>query len=139
MLDRRSQRPHVSVIRAGLWALIWYLATLLIASSGLAQFYGNAVPAELLNLNAGNVWFGSVRTAGGMFVEDATVRLDTGLIEYVAVTDLNGRFRLVLPEATLPSQVTPSCAQKNFQANDVRVRIPSRLATSPIEVSCLLR
>ena len=104
----------------------------------MAQFYGNAVPAELLNLQAGDVWFGSVRNEQGAFVADATVVLDNGLIEYVAVTGLDGRFRLVLPEATPVDAISSSCASIGYSRSSVRVRRPSIDATSPVEVSCQL-
>jgi hypothetical protein len=104
-----------------------------------AQLYGNAIPAELLDLQAGNVWFGSVRSSSGRFLENATVVLDTGMIEYIAVTGRNGRFRLVLPDTTGIDDVAPSCALTGFTSADVMVRPPPRSGQSPVELSCLLR
>ncbi|MEM1189425.1 MAG: carboxypeptidase-like regulatory domain-containing protein [Pseudomonadota bacterium] len=103
------------------------------------QFYGNAVPAELLDLQSGSVWFGSVRDGSGEFLADATVLLDSGVIEYVAVTDLDGRFRLVLPESTVADEVTPFCAHPGFSTFELRLRRPGRERRTPVELSCTLR
>jgi hypothetical protein len=119
--------------------LCLWLALALNPGAAHAQLYGNAIPAELLDLQAGNVWFGSVRSSSGRFLENATVILDTGMIEYIAVTGRNGRFRLVLPETTVIDEVAPSCALTGFAATDVMVRPPSRNGQSPVELSCLLR
>jgi len=104
-----------------------------------AQFYGNAIPAELFDLQAGSVWFGSVRSNKGDFISDATVVLDTGFIEYVAVTDIGGRFRMVLPENTVPSEVAFSCAKAGFSPAQGRLRRPSKSASTSIELSCIVR
>ncbi len=111
---------------------------LLIPAIADAQLYGNAIPAELLNLQAGNVWFGSVRDHSGAFVPDATVILDTGLIEYVAVTGVTGRFRLVLPESTVLDEVMPGCAKPGYSGSVMRLRRPAGDALSPVELTCLV-
>lgn len=117
-----------------------FLGLLLVFSSAVqGQFYGNAIPAELLDYQAGSVWFGSVRTSSGEFVADAAVILDTGFIEYVAVTGIDGRFRLLLPESTSIDQVTASCARAGFTSAQLRWRRPRRTALSPVELSCLLQ
>ena len=124
----------------GLGRFVLVSVTLLVNGTAQAQFYGNAVPAELLNWQAGNVWFGSVRNSEGGFVEGATVILDTGMIEYVAVTGVNGRFRLVLPEDTLPDAVSSSCARVGYARSVTQRRWPrgGDAVYAPIEVSCIL-
>jgi len=111
----------------------------LMSTEVAAQFYGNAIPAELFDLQAGSVWFGSVRSNEGDFISDATVVLDTGFIEYVAVTGTGGRFRMVLPENTVPSEVTFSCAKAGFSSARSRLRRPSKSASTSIELSCIVR
>jgi len=104
-----------------------------------AQLYGNLIPPEILANTNGNIWFGAVRDQHGGFVADATVILDTGVIEYVAVTDQGGRFRLQLPKDTTTLQVSSRCSHPAYQTDRLMVRPPRRNTGSPVELSCFLK
>ncbi len=109
------------------------------ASTGQAQLYGNAVPAALLANTEGTVWFGTVRDERGKFLENATVQLDTGIIEYVAVTGIEGRFRLVLPDNIPIDQVVPHCARPGSNSASIRRRLPPQRLEGSVELQCVLR
>lgn len=115
-----------------------FICLLLIASTSQAQLYGNAVPAALLANTQGIVWFGTVRNERGHFLENATVQLDTGIIEHVAVTGIEGRFRLVLPENIPFHAVTPYCARPGSYSAHIQRRPPPRGFDSPVELQCVL-
>lgn len=111
---------------------------MLIATPAVAQLYGNVIPDEVLNNTEGNVYFGAVRDEHGQFLENATVVLDTGFIEYVAVTDPRGRYRLQLPLDVAPGQVLARCSRPGFATSRLVRRPPRSGAMTPVEISCFL-
>ena len=115
-----------------------FICLLLITSTSQAQLYGNAVPAALLDNKQGIVWFGAVRNEQGQFLENATIQLDTGSIEYVAVTGIEGRFRLVLPKNLPFDTVIPHCALPGSNSARIQRRPPPRGLDSPVELQCVL-
>jgi len=116
-----------------------FICLWLTAGTSQAQLYGNAVPAALLANTQGIVWFGTVRNEQGQFLENATVQLDTGIIEHVAVTGIEGRFRLVLPKNIPFDAVMPYCARPGSHSAHIQRRPPPRGFDSPIELQCVLR
>ena len=110
----------------------------ILCSPSQAQLYGNAVPAVLLANTQGTVWFGAIRNGDCKFLENATVQLDTGLIEHVAVTGIEGHFRLVLPSHIDSTQVKASYAHPDFHSDQIQRRLPPRGWDSPVELQCIL-
>jgi len=103
-----------------------------------AQLYGNAIPLEILRSGEGNVYFGSVRDESGGFLEDATIILDTGVIEYVAVTGVGGRFRLRLPVDVPATDVGVRCSHPGYLHARLIRRRPRGGHPTPVELSCVL-
>lgn len=140
MNQHRDARIGRWVTRAcnGVWRCL--LCGVLVSASpaSVAQFYSNAIPAEWAEEEHANIYFGYARDANGDFLAGVTVVLDTGLIEYVAVTNGFGHFRLRLPTTVAPDAVRPRCSRRDFQAARVTTRLLARRAVTPVEVSCWL-
>lgn len=111
----------------------------------LALGAGNAVaagyvfdPSATHEQGPVNAWFGSARTADGKYLAGVTVLLETSRIDYVAVTDARGRFRMKLPPDVAPKDVTPRCSRSGFRQVRVSKRMPPGGKTSPVQVDCIL-
>lgn len=112
------------------------LAALLFPGVALAQLYGDFVPREP---QPGNVYFGLVKNADGDYIEGATVVLKTSMVEYVAVSDVRGRFRVELPEAITPDQVETRCSRDGYTSARVTRRLPRGESLTPVEIGCHLQ
>jgi hypothetical protein len=85
-----------------------------------------------------NIYFGSVRDSHGHYVSGATVVVATALMDFVAVSDRHGRFRLRLPQDVAPSEVETRCSHNDYGQSRIRRRLPRGNALSPVELSCRL-
>ena len=107
--------------------------------TAVAQLYGNTSPADWSEDQYNNIYFGAARSGDGDFLPGVTIVLDTGMIEYVAVTDVRGRYRLRLPLSVSPNDVTARCSRPDHSGAEVRRRLPRRGQLSPVEVTCYLK
>jgi hypothetical protein len=82
-------------------------------------------------------YFGSAKDDKGSLLEGVTVQLSTARVDFVTVTDEQGRFRTVLPLEMVSALVTPKCFKVGFQS----VRMIKRPGTGPkptVQVDCVL-
>lgn len=103
-----------------------------------AQLYGDYNPEDFLRDHPANVHFGFVKDDEGRYVEGATIVLATDRLDFVAVTDALGRFRMELPVDIAPDQVEPACSHPDYGAARIVTRPPRGSATSPSELNCFL-
>jgi len=87
---------------------------------------------------ASNVYFGSAKDTKGNYVRGATVIVATPLMDFVAVSDRHGRFRLTLPVDVRPSDVEARCSHSTYARARVVRRLPRGEALTPVELSCRL-
>ena len=109
---------------------------LLAAGPAQAQLYGGFTPHAAHGPM--NVWFGTARDAAGRYLPGVTVVLETSTLDFVAVTDRQGRFRLELPLQAKPPQVTVRCSKQGHGAARVVRRLPRGGAATPVEIACTL-
>ena len=103
-----------------------------------AQLYGDYNPEDFLRDHPANVHFGFVKNDVGRYVEGATVILAAQQLDFVAVTDAMGRFRMELPVDIDPDQVEPACSHPDYTSARIITRPPRGGATSPSELNCFL-
>ncbi len=108
-------------------------------AAGFAQLYGDYNPEDFKQEHPANVYFGSVKNEDGDYVEGATVVLASARLDFVAVTNALGRFRMELPVEIAPDQVDPGCSRNGYTGARVIKRPPRGDALSPVEVNCILR
>ncbi|MCW1383708.1 carboxypeptidase-like regulatory domain-containing protein [Novosphingobium sp. KCTC 2891] len=113
------------------------LAMAVPAGPAAAQLYGGFVPGA--RHTPVNVWFGTARDAAGRYVPNATIVLRSRQIDFVAVTDAQGRFRLELPVHLRPVDVQARCSHKSYAGARIARRLPRGAALSPVELTCRLR
>lgn len=101
-----------------------------------AQLYGGFVPRG--KHDPVNVWFGTAQDASGRYLPNATIVLETRQIDFVAVTNEQGRFRLELPVNIRPTDVQVRCSLKGYSKSLITRRLPRRKALSPVEIGCKL-
>ena len=102
----------------------------------IAQLYSDFSPAS--NDSAENVYFGAAKDGDGNYVRGATVVVATSLMDFVAVTDDQGRFRLSLPVDITPSEVKARCSHNAYRDSRIVRRLPRGEALTPVEISCRL-
>ena len=85
-----------------------------------------------------NIYFGAARDNRGRYVSGATVVVATAQMDFVAVTDRHGRFRLRLPLDVAPSEVETRCSHNDYGRSRIRRRLPRGNALTPVELSCRL-
>lgn len=104
-----------------------------------AQLYGNFIPRGNHDNNPVNVWFGAAKDAAGRYVPGATIVLQTRQVDFVAVTNGQGRYRLELPVNIRPSEVRVRCSRQGYLTARVIRRLPRGGALSPVEANCELK
>lgn len=107
------------------------------SASGTAQLYSDFSPVSSDN-TAENVYFGAAKDGDGNYVRGATVVVATSLMDFVAVTDHRGRFRLTLPVDITPSEVEARCSHGAYRDSRIVRRLPRGEALTPVEISCRL-
>lgn len=117
--------------------LLMVCPAILLTDPVAAQLYGGFIPRDAHRQV--NIWFGSVRDKAGSHVPNATIVLVTRQIDYVAVSDVQGRFRLELPLSVKPADVKARCSRKGFSTVRIVRRLPRGGAATPVEISCYLR
>lgn len=127
----------MKLFRKQLTSAIWLLACL--PAVGYAQLYGDYNPEDFQRDHPANVYFGSVKDEGGNYIQGVTVVLASARLDFVAVTDARGRFRMELPVDIAPEQVDAGCSRAGYTDARVIKRPPRRGALSPVEVNCILR
>lgn len=143
--SRQSSRPGpvhggdgmTRVFRRHLAALLGLLVYL--PAAGVAQLYGDYNPEDFRREYPANVHFGFVKNEDGEYIEGATVVLASKQLDFVAVTDARGRFRMNLPVEIHPDRVTPGCSHPDYRTASIITRPPRGDATSPSEINCFLR
>lgn len=103
-----------------------------------AQMYTDFNPAGNNDVPA-NVYFGAARDTIGNYIHGATIVIATSSMDFVAITDKEGRFRVTLPVEISPSEVETRCSHNAYAQSQVRRRLPRRNALTPVEISCSLR
>ncbi|MFA7553912.1 MAG: hypothetical protein WCY88_06655 [Spongiibacteraceae bacterium] len=103
-----------------------------------AQIYGDYIPQDSHKNNPVNVYFGAVKSKSGDYVEGATMVFATAMLDFVAVTDKRGRYRLELPVDISPSKVESRCSHPDYSSSQIRRRLPRAKALTPVEVDCTL-
>lgn len=119
------------LIRAGL--------LLLAASSTQAQLYGDYQARDNHADHPVNVYFGTAKNAAGEYLEGTTIVLSTEMLDFVAVTDARGRFRIELPVDISPQQVQARCSRRDYPSSSIRRRLPRGGKLSPVEINCQLQ
>ena len=104
-----------------------------------AQLYGNFTPRSDHSKNPVNVWFGAVRNGSGRFLANATVVLETRQVDFVAVTNAQGRYRLELPVSIKPADVRARCSMRGYRTATFTRRLPRAGASTPVQLDCTLR
>lgn len=112
---------------------------LLLTHSACAQLYGDYLDTEALSQRASNVVFGTVKNSDGDYLSDATVVLQTQFLDFVAVTNENGRFRFELPEEINAKDLKTGCSLPGHAIERLIRRLPRGGATSPTEINCVLK
>ncbi|MFN2328404.1 MAG: hypothetical protein ABR612_05765 [Chromatocurvus sp.] len=102
-----------------------------------AQLYSDFSPASSDDAPS-NVYFGTAKDADGNYIRGATVVVATSMMDFVAVTDHRGRFRLNLPVDIAPTEVQARCSHNAYGDSRVVRRLPRGAALSPVEISCRL-
>lgn len=95
-------------------------------------------PGKPRDERPGNVYFGSAKDASGDFVSGVTVVLETQTVDYVAVTDATGRFRLEVADELAPADVKPRCSRRDNAPGRIVRRLPPGGAKTPVQVDCML-
>lgn len=113
-------------------------ALALTAPPATAQLYGNFAAARNHAKSPVNVWFGAVRNASGQFLPNATIILETKQVDFVAVTNRQGRYRLELPVSIKPSDVKARCSLKGYSSAKIIRRLPRGGALTPVQMDCEL-
>ena len=121
-----------------------WLSALLLAA--VASTFTGAATAQLYsdfnvvgdNVIPSNVYFGAAKDSDGNYISGATVVAATALMDFVAVTDRRGRFRLTLPVDIAPADVEARCSHNAYRDSSVVRRLPRGQALSPVEISCRL-
>lgn len=85
-----------------------------------------------------NIYFGAARDDRGRYVSGATVVVATAQMDFVAVTDRHGRFRLRLPLEVAPAEVEARCSHNDYRRSRILRRLPRGDALTPVELSCRL-
>jgi hypothetical protein len=94
-------------------------------------------PANADEQISGIRYFGSAKDDKGSLMGGVTVQLSTAHVDFVTVTDDQGRFRTTLPLEMVSALVTPKCFKAGFQP----VRVIKRPGTGPrptVQVDCVL-
>ncbi|MFA7584964.1 MAG: carboxypeptidase-like regulatory domain-containing protein [Novosphingobium sp.] len=104
-----------------------------------AQLYGNYAPRSDHTKNPVNVWFGAVRNGSGRYLANATIVLETRQVDFVAVTNAQGRYRLELPVAIKPAEVRARCSLRGYRTATFTRRLPRAGASTPVQLDCTLR
>jgi hypothetical protein len=121
------------------WLLLAAICSGITAPQWLAaQGYG-LTPLDTHPEKPVNIYFGSAKSTGGEYLQGVTVVLQTSQADFVAVTDVRGRFRLELPLQIHPDDVKASCSRKGYTLTQVIKRAPHAGALTPVEVGCTLK
>jgi hypothetical protein len=84
-------------------------------------------------------YFGSAKDDKGALLPDVSVQITMENVDYLFVTDEQGRYRVNVPLAMRPENITLNCFKAGFQL----VRISKRLGpTGPkltVQADCVLR
>ncbi|EED35684.1 hypothetical protein NOR51B_1631 [Luminiphilus syltensis NOR5-1B] len=108
-------------------------------STGYAQIYGDYLSYDRDSQQPANVYFGAAKNASGGYVYGATIVVATDYLDFVAVTDAGGRFRLELPTDITPQQVAARCSHSDYPQSKVYRRLPRGRAVTPVEITCRLQ
>ncbi len=103
-----------------------------------AQLYSD-FSADTDDDTPANIYFGAAKDADGDYIHGATVVLSSDMMDFVAVTDHRGRFRLRLPVELAPADIEVRCSHNAYRGSKVFRRLPRDRALSPVEISCRLR
>ena len=103
----------------------------------MAQLYSDFKPDNISDVPS-NVYFGAAKDSSGNYVPGSTIVVATSLMDFVAVTDRQGRFRLTLPVDIAPAEVNARCSHNAFSESRISRRLPRRGALTPVEISCHL-
>lgn len=117
--------------------LLLAVITLGFTAPGTAQLYSDFSATGNDDVPA-NVYFGAAKDDDGNYIRGATVVVATTLMDFVAVTDRRGRFRLTLPVDIAPSDVEARCSHNAYRGSRVVRRLPRGDALTPVELSCRL-
>ena len=75
-------------------------------------------------------YFGSAKDDRGSLLAGVTVQLSTAHVDFVTVTDEQGRFRTTLPLEMVSALVTPKCFKAGFQSVRV-IKLPGTDRSQP--------
>ena len=134
-----ASRPvRLSVLRrrGSLMVLSLGIAALVTTPFAIAQYTFN--PRNADEQTAGIRYFGSAKDNKGSLVPDVSIRLETPDLEYVLVTDEQGRFNKMLEANALPELVSVICSKPGFQLVRVTKRSGSGARPS-VQVDCVIR
>lgn len=110
----------------------------LLASGGASAQYTNDGPEDLQK-GSGVRYFGSARDERGARLADVSFLFEAPQASFVFVTDAGGRFRGLLPLATVKQTVTAKCWKAGLET----VRVERRAGPDPtrpsMQVDCVLR
>lgn len=86
----------------------------------------------------GNIYFGSAKDTNGDFVAGVTIVLETKAVDYVAVTDVTGRFRLEVADELQPTDVVSRCSRRGYLPGRIVKRLPPGGAKTPVQLDCVI-
>jgi hypothetical protein len=134
----RAEAQRGAKARAAPWRLAVPLLFLaVVGTPASAQLYSDFDVPDASAAPA-NIYFGAARDNRGRYVSGATVVVATARLDFVAVTDRHGRFRLRLPVDVTPSDVEMRCSHNDYGHSRIRRRLPRGNALTPVELSCRL-
>jgi hypothetical protein len=87
---------------------------------------------------SGHVYFGSTKDMDGNFLSGVTVRLETGQMTFIMVTDDAGRFKIEVPQDLPPDKIKFSCSKVGYVQRRAVTRFPPSHAVSPVQADCVL-
>jgi len=118
-------------------ATLFLMISLVICLPVNAQIYGDFLTAEDENPNV-NIFFGVVKNQDKQYIAGATIILSNDMLDFVAISDEQGRFRFQIPVEMTAHDLSARCSHPNFPAGQVLKRLPRRGLTSPVELLCLI-
>ncbi len=123
--------------RSGQWfqALSFGLLSITLATSASAQYTFNPLNADE---QPGIRYFGSAKDEHGLMMAGVVITLDSPKLEYVLITDPQGRFHMMLDLSATADVVSASCSKPGFQV----VRVTKRNGIGPrpsVQVDCVMR
>lgn len=131
--SRRKRTRHRS---AALSIACCSIIAVLSSSTARTQYSFN--PANADEQMPGIRYFGSAKDEKGALVSGAVIRLEAAKVEYVLLTDDQGRFHQMLQVDAVPENVSATCSKSGYAV----VRIVKRKGTGPrpsVQVDCVLR